>query len=163
MSAFFKKNFTYLFILDSGEGREKEREKHQYVVASCMLPTGDLARNPGICPNCKLNQWPFGPLACAQSTEPHQPGLLFKIVKSKEWVNHSLLKQKLIVGYLGKFLSIINNLAMYILIKRTSYPFIYWLNKYFLSLLCARHVLGCENVTVTDKNLFPYGHCVSTF
>ena len=36
-------------------GREREAEgegeKHQCVVASCTPPTGDLARNPGMCPD----------------------------------------------------------------------------------------------------------------
>ena len=34
----------------------KEREKHQCVVASQALPTGDLARNPGMCPDWETNQ-----------------------------------------------------------------------------------------------------------
>ena len=60
-SSFFKKDFTYL-LLERGEGREKEREreKHQCVVASCAPPTGDLAHNPGMCPYWELKQWPFG-------------------------------------------------------------------------------------------------------
>ena len=37
----FKKDFNYLF-LDRGEGKEKEGEKHQCVVASSAPPTGDL-------------------------------------------------------------------------------------------------------------------------
>ena len=44
---FFKR--FYLF-LDRGErkGKEKEIEK-QYVIASCVPPTRDLAHNPGVC------------------------------------------------------------------------------------------------------------------
>ena len=49
--------------------------KYQCVAASCMPPTGDLAHNPGMCPDWGLNQRPFGSQAYAQSTEPHQPGL----------------------------------------------------------------------------------------
>ena len=43
-------------------------------------PTGDLARNPGICPDWESNWRPFGSQAGTQSTEPHQPGqeALFK-------------------------------------------------------------------------------------
>ena len=52
-----------------------EGEKHQCVVASHTLPTGDLAHNPGMCPDWELNQRPFGSQAGTQSTEPHQPGL----------------------------------------------------------------------------------------
>ena len=38
-----------------------------------MPPTGDLACNPGMCPDRDSNQQPFGSQACPQSTEPHQP------------------------------------------------------------------------------------------
>ena len=45
---FFKKtDFIYLF-LEKGEGKKKEREKHQCGVASHVPPTRDLAYNPGI-------------------------------------------------------------------------------------------------------------------
>ena len=64
-------DFIHLF-LERGEGREKEGEKHQGVVASCAPPTGDLARNPGMCPDWELNWQPFSSQASAQSTEPHQ-------------------------------------------------------------------------------------------
>ena len=40
-----------------------------------MPSAGDLAHNPGMCPDWELNQWPFGLEADAQSTEPYQPGL----------------------------------------------------------------------------------------
>ena len=53
---------------------EKEREKHQYVVASHMPPTVDLAHNPDMCPDWKSNPQHFGSQAGTQSTEPHQPG-----------------------------------------------------------------------------------------
>ena len=45
------KNF-YLFIFKE-RGREglREGEKHQYLVASCTSPTGDLAHDPGTCPD----------------------------------------------------------------------------------------------------------------
>ena len=58
--AFFKKRF-YLFIF-RGRGREGEREgeKHQCVVASHTPATGDLAHNPGMCPDWESNRWPFG-------------------------------------------------------------------------------------------------------
>ena len=66
---YFLKRF-YLFISREWEGREKERE-----VASHMSPVWDLAYNPGMCPDCELNQWPFGSQVGAQLSEPHQPGL----------------------------------------------------------------------------------------
>ena len=45
-------------------------------MCGCLLwaPTGDLACNPGTCPDWESNQWPFGSQAGTQSTEPHQPG-----------------------------------------------------------------------------------------
>ena len=49
-------------------------EKHQCVVASCILPTGDLACNAGMCPDWESNQQPFSLQAGTKSTEPHHPG-----------------------------------------------------------------------------------------
>ena len=70
---YFKKDFICLF-LEKEERREKEGEEHQCVVVSCVPPTGDLACNPGMCPDWESNQLPFGFQASAHSTEPHQPG-----------------------------------------------------------------------------------------
>ena len=50
---FFKR--FYLFIFREGKGGRK-RGKYQFVVASCAPPTGDLAHNPGMCPDQELNQ-----------------------------------------------------------------------------------------------------------
>ena len=53
---FFIKYFIYLF-LEKGKGRDKERETAMcesyidWLVASGMPPTRDLARNPGMCPD----------------------------------------------------------------------------------------------------------------
>ena len=61
---YFLNDFIYLF-LERGEGRKKEKERNipmqekQWSVASHMLSTGDLAHNPGMCPDQELNQWPF--------------------------------------------------------------------------------------------------------
>ena len=57
-NAFFL-DIMYLF-LERGEGREKEGEKHQCVITSCTPLTGDLACNPGMCPDWEFNQQPFG-------------------------------------------------------------------------------------------------------
>ena len=65
----------YLFIFREEKEGEREGEKHLCVVASRMPPTGDLAYNPGMCPDWELNQGPFGSQANTQFTEPHQPGL----------------------------------------------------------------------------------------
>ena len=43
-----------------GRKGEKEGEKHQCVVASHMAPTGDLACNPGMCPDWEENRQRFG-------------------------------------------------------------------------------------------------------
>ena len=51
--------FIYLFI-ESGEEGEREGEKHQCVVASRVPPTGDLAHNPGMCPDWESNRRPLG-------------------------------------------------------------------------------------------------------
>ena len=79
----FKSLFIFLKILfiflERKMGEEERKRKisvweiHQ-LVASHMLPTGDLTRNPGMCPDWELNLWPFGFQASTQSTEPHQPG-----------------------------------------------------------------------------------------
>ena len=69
----FYKDFTYLF-LKRGKGNEKEREKNINVWLPLVLPTGDQARNPSMCPEWESNQRPFGLQAHTQSTEPQQRG-----------------------------------------------------------------------------------------
>ena len=62
--SFFKKDFIYLFIFkERGREGEQEGEKHQCVVASHAPPPGDLASNPGMCPDWELKQRPFGSYA----------------------------------------------------------------------------------------------------
>ena len=58
-----------------------------------MPSTGDLAYNPGMCPDWELNQQLFGSQASAQTTEPHQPGLECKTFRML-WVG-------LVVGRMG--------------------------------------------------------------
>ena len=46
----------YLFIFrERGKEGEREGEKQQCVVASRVPPTGDVARNPGICLDWESN------------------------------------------------------------------------------------------------------------
>ena len=74
-NSFFKKRF-YLFIFREGEGKEKGREAS---MCGCLLqraPTGDLAHNPGMCPDWESNRQLFGLQAHTQPTEPYQPGLM---------------------------------------------------------------------------------------
>ena len=56
---FFKRFYLFIFRERGREG-DREGEKHQCVVATHMAPTGDLACNPGMCPDWKLNGRPFG-------------------------------------------------------------------------------------------------------
>ena len=59
---------------EKGREGEREEEKHQCVVASHEPPAGDLAHNPGMCPDWESNQGPLGWQAGTQPTKPHQPG-----------------------------------------------------------------------------------------
>ena len=71
----FNKNRFYLFIFrERGKEGKREGEKHQCVVVSRAPPTGDLAHNPGMCPDWESNWQPFASQSSTQSTEPHQPG-----------------------------------------------------------------------------------------
>ena len=47
---FFSPRFYLFTFRERGKG-EKEGEKHQCAVASHVAPTGDLACNPGVCPD----------------------------------------------------------------------------------------------------------------
>ena len=58
-------------------GRDGEREGEECRCArDASTPDGDLACNPGMCPDWESNQQPFSSQASVQSTDPHQPGLL---------------------------------------------------------------------------------------
>ena len=53
---FLKKKKKILFIFrERGREGEREGEKHQCVVASHARPAGDLACNPGMCPDRESN------------------------------------------------------------------------------------------------------------
>ena len=72
----------YLFIfLERGEGREKEGEKPQCAVASHSAPSGDLACNPGMCPDQESNWRPSGLQDDAEPTELHQSGQSYSLAK----------------------------------------------------------------------------------
>ena len=76
--AIFFKDFFITFRERRREGEREERNINvreiHWSVVSHTPPTGDLAQNPGLCPDWESNQQPFGLQAGAQSTEPHQPG-----------------------------------------------------------------------------------------
>ena len=61
--------------------------KHHCVVAPCVPLTGDLARNPGMCPDWESNHQPFDSQAGTQSTKPHQPGLILSELEEKQFLN----------------------------------------------------------------------------
>ena len=65
----------YFFIFKE-KGKEGEGEKHQCVVASLVPPSGNLACDPGMCPEWEAHHPPFGSQASSESTEPGQPGPL---------------------------------------------------------------------------------------
>ena len=87
--SFIFKDF-YLF-LERGRERERGGDKQQCAVASHTPPTGDLAHNPGMCPDWESNQRPFGSQASTQSTEPHQPG---QVAFSQLWFQNQTLTLK---------------------------------------------------------------------
>ena len=66
-------DFFNFFFFGEGEGR-RGKETSMCGCFSCP-PNWDLAHNPGVCPDRESNQRPLGSQTCAQSTEPHQPGL----------------------------------------------------------------------------------------
>ena len=55
LSFFFLRFYLFTFR-EKGREREQEGGKHQCVVATHAPPTGDLARNPGMCPDWDSNR-----------------------------------------------------------------------------------------------------------
>ena len=72
----FFKDCISLFFREKGREGERKGEKYQCVVAYSTPPIGDLAQNPGMCPDWESNQLPFGSQAGTHSTEPLHPGFL---------------------------------------------------------------------------------------
>lgn len=63
----------FLMILEREEEGEKHRCKKHPLAAPCTPPTGNQARNPGMCPDLEWNQQPFGAWDDTQPTEPQWP------------------------------------------------------------------------------------------
>ena len=75
-------------------------------MCGCLLctPHHGPACNPGMCPDWELNQQPFGSLAGAQSTEPHQPGQKFLMC------NVNLFCEIFLIDFGGREVSAIANI-----------------------------------------------------
>ena len=75
MSSFLR--FYLLIFRQRGREGEREGEKHHCVVASHVPLTGDLAHNPGMCPDRESNRQPFGSQATpGKCVLTHAPGKL---------------------------------------------------------------------------------------
>ena len=66
----------YLFIFRERKGW-REGKKHQCVVASHASTTGNLAHNPGMCPDWELNRQPFDSQADTQPLSLTSQGYFF--------------------------------------------------------------------------------------
>ena len=85
-----KSLFIYLFIYlfsERGEGREKERERNVNVqsVASRIPLAGDLAHNPGMCPDWASNQRLSVRRLALNPLSHTSQGSLGTSKKSREW------------------------------------------------------------------------------
>ena len=78
-----RNSFIHSFIhsfLETGEGREKEKERNSDVrkkhglAASHMLPNQGMNPNPGLGPDWELNRQTLVLQDDTQPTEPHQSG-----------------------------------------------------------------------------------------
>ena len=70
------------------------------MVASHVTPTGDLARNPGMCLDWESNLQPFSAQTSAQATEPHQPGLTLRGTEGTKCdLLHMLLELDLLLNW----------------------------------------------------------------
>ena len=86
----------YLFIFRAEKGGGKRGRETSCVVSSGAPHTGDLAHNPGMCPDWESNPRPFDLQGGTQSTEPHQPeriaqSLFFKLF-ARIWKSDSMNK-----------------------------------------------------------------------
>ena len=88
---FFFKDFIYLFLERGKEGK-REREKYQHVVASHVAPHWGPGPQPRHVPWLGIEPATPGFIAQAQSTELHQPGLLFLLIfKNWDIINYNII------------------------------------------------------------------------
>ena len=86
------KNMFFIYFQREGKGWGK-RERHINVWLPLIHPpTGDLAPNPGMCPDWESNQRPFGVQAGTQATGLHQPGQNLNFCALKAFIQR--LKRK---------------------------------------------------------------------
>ena len=87
-TSFFKIFLKVLFIYFQRErkGGRRSRRETSMCGASHVAPTGDLACNPSMCPDCELNRPPFG----------SQPALNLQTYTSQGW-RHPLVDWKSLV------------------------------------------------------------------
>ena len=81
---FLKKDFIY--FQRNGEGGRKRGREMSIGCLSHAPNWGDLARNPGMCPDQESNQGPSGLQARTQCTEPRQTRALWLFLR---WEAHS--------------------------------------------------------------------------
>ena len=69
------------------------------MAASWAPPAGDLAHNPGMCPDQELNRQPLGSQAGTPSTELYQPGLMWVLTDKQEFALEGRLVQVEVKAY----------------------------------------------------------------
>ena len=104
LELFFPVFSSFNLFLQCKWGRKRGRETSICGCLSWPPPTGDLAHNPGICPDWEVNRRPFGSQAGIQSTEPHQPGLFLPLFSSTHTLHAFYLKLVLSFRFLRSWL-----------------------------------------------------------
>ena len=97
------------------------------MLASHAAPAGDLAHNPGMCPDWELNQQPFGSQAGAQPTESHQPALIVLLVSEESVVLFFLIPDIGNLSSLPTPLSLPRGLSVQLISQTTSF----WFHRFF--------------------------------
>ena len=81
--AYIFKKILFIYFLERGGGKEKDRKRNINVWSPLTSPPmRNLAHKPGLCPDWESNLQTFGLQACAQSSEPHNAGLFACIFKT---------------------------------------------------------------------------------
>ena len=122
------------------------------------LPTGDLACNPGMCPDWESHWRPFGSPASAQSTETHQPGPISFVIASNPFYLVPILEtqNKCTLDFYSLPSSSINlefmvliSIAAHFRRDSQTFPLYHWLNFLqclFCSLRLQKQFLFCHGI-----------------